>query len=108
MKKAVNKIPIYEAGKIRFQEIDNAVQDFLFNYLCMTREVGEFKNDKQSLGEMQLHMEALEVELLGEWNSDRGGEDLKLHVVGHSKTEVGVKRSHQDGNDKGQNEGKKS
>ena len=108
LKKAVNKIPIYEAGKIRFQEIDNAVQDFLYNYHRMSREVGEFKNDKQSLGEMQLHMGALEVELLGEWNSDRGGEDIKLSIVVDKKTEVGAKRSHQDDDEKGLNGFKKS
>lgn len=111
LKKAVNMIPIFQSGKIRFQEIDNFMQDFLFNYQSMSREVGEFNNDKQTLGDMQLNMEALEAELYGEWNTDRKGEVSKPDTVKENKTAAGLKRCHQESTEDNENKirkGKKS
>ena len=71
LKKGLNKHPFFEVGAVNFDDIEDAMQEFLFQYMALCRERGNIKEQKAALTEMQLHMKALEEELNKDWNVTR-------------------------------------
>ena len=107
LKKGLNKYPFHEVGAVNFDDIEGAMQEFIFQYTAFSRERGNLKEHRAALSEMQLHMKALEAELNMDWNVNRpenailntgggcysgsSGNITKAVVVGNGTR--GVKRS---------------
>ena len=64
-------IPVFEAGKINGDKVDDTLQEFLCQYQIFSHAIGQFKVDRKVLAEMLLHLEELLKEFCGDWNKTR-------------------------------------
>ena len=59
------------AGRINFYNVEEAVQEFIFNYSIFSHRNGAMREDRPMLLEIQLTLSAIEKDLKMSWNTER-------------------------------------
>ena len=76
LKKALSRIDDFYEGFIEFENLDDCLQEFLFNIQLFSHQDGRFKQDRKQILEVQLTLKALEIELKKSWNQERAREKI--------------------------------
>ena len=81
--KIIPRVKTFASGKILFEEIDDVVQEFLFNYQMFSHESDQHKEDRKKILEIQITLAELGKELEKDWNQKRG-KKIPLLNDGHN------------------------
>ena len=71
LRKTIPQVEDFAAGRIQFDELEDSVQEFIYQFQIFSHMSGIYKTDRKNVLEIQLTMQELEKELQKPWNTER-------------------------------------
>ena len=85
----MEKVGDYDKGFIDFAQIEDIVQELLFQSQLFAHQFGNFKEDRKAIVEVELTLKALDEDLKQPWNDERTRHNLYIEEFEPSKvTEI--------------------
>ena len=67
----MEKVGDYDKGFIDFAQMEDIVQELLFQSQLFAHQFGNFKEDRKAIVEVEVTLKALDEELKQPWNDER-------------------------------------